>query len=167
MGIDPGIAHTGYAIVENHGQNLSLEDLGIIVTSSKSPFLDRLKTIGSRLEDLINKHQPSEVAVEEIFFAANPKLALTLGHVRGVALYLAAKSQLPVFEYTPLQVKEAMVGYGRATKDQVRKMAKMLLHLKELDIHDDASDALAVAICHFHSSSFRSSWPQKQLEKQL
>ena len=155
MGIDPGIAHTGYAVIESLDQELHLHDVGIIKTSPKESFPDRLKKIGASLETIMKGYQPSEVSIEDIFIASSPKLALKLGQARGVAIYIAGKAQTQIFEYTPLQVKQAIVGYGRATKDQVRIMTKILLNLKELKVHDDASDALALAICHHHSSQLR------------
>jgi len=155
MGIDPGIAHTGYAIIESQDRQPLLHDLGVIKTSSKISFPDRLQMIGTSLKEIIERYQPSEVSIEDIFVASNPQLALRLGQSRGVAVYVSCQLQVKVFEYTPLQVKEAIVGYGRATKDQVRKMAKILLNLTQLTVHDDASDALALAICHYHTSQLR------------
>ena len=155
MGIDPGIAHTGYAVIESVDQKLLLHDIGIIKTSPKESFPDRLKQIGTSLEKIIEKYRPDEVSVEDIFIASNPKLALKLGQARGVSIYIACKTHTQIFEYTPLQVKQAIVGYGKATKDQVRVMTKLLLNLKELKVHDDASDALALALCHHHSSHLR------------
>ena len=155
MGIDPGIAHTGYAVIESLDQKLLLHDIGIIETSPKKSFPDRLEKIGSSLEKLIIEYQPDEISVEDIFVASSAKLALKLGQARGVAIYIACKAHTQIFEYTPLQVKQAIVGYGRATKDQVRVMTKILLNLKELKVHDDASDALALAVCHHHSSHLR------------
>lgn len=155
MGIDPGIAHTGHAVIESLDQKFLLHDIGIIKTSPKESFPDRLKKIGDSLKKIIEEYRPDEVSVEDIFIATNPKLALKLGQARGVVLYIASKTQTQIYEYTPLQVKQAIVGYGRATKDQVRIMTKLLLNLKELKVHDDASDALALAICHHHSSHLR------------
>ena len=155
MGIDPGIAHTGYAVIESVNQKLLLHDIGIIETFPKESFPDRLKKIGISLEKIIEEYRPEEISVEDIFIASNPKLALNLGQARGVVIYVAGKMRTQIFEYTPLQVKQAIVGYGRATKDQVRKMTKLLLNLKELKVHDDASDALALALCHHHSSHLR------------
>ena len=155
MGLDPGIAHTGYAVIEVQDQELILDDLGIITTSSDASFVKRLTKIGSALEKIIEKYQPSEISIEDIFIAASPRMALKLGHARGVVMYVAGQSQARIYEYTPVQVKSAVVGYGRAGKDQVRKMARTLLHLEKLNVHDDASDALAVAICHYHSSRLR------------
>ncbi|MCL6582574.1 MAG: crossover junction endodeoxyribonuclease RuvC [bacterium] len=155
MGIDPGIAHTGYAVIDSQSQELSLCEAGIITTSSKTNFAERLKKIGNSLQELIEKYQPSEAAVEDIFIATSPRLALKLGEARGVAIYVATRCQVAIYEYTALQVKEAIVGYGRATKDQVRRMVQTLLNLKELKVHNDASDALAVAVCHCHSLGLR------------
>ncbi len=155
IGIDPGIAHTGYAVIECKDQKIYLHHLDIIITSPNTSFPERLKKIGLAIEEVVKKYQPEEASIEDIFFAASPKLALKLGQARGVALYTICKAQVRIYEYTPLKVKEALVGYGRATKDQVRKMAKIILNLKELKVHDDASDALALAICHHHFSQFQ------------
>ena len=155
MGIDPGIAHTGYAVIDCHDQELTPLDIGIIKTSSDTCFPERLKKIGATLEEIIEKYHPCEASVEDIFVAASPRLALKLGQARGVAIYVAGRAQVAIYEYTPLQVKEAIVGYGRASKDQVRKMVSVLLNLKELKIHDDASDALAIAVCHYQFSRLR------------
>ena len=155
MGIDPGIAHTGYAVVDCQDQELTPLDIGIIKTSSTISFPERLKKIGVSLEEIIEKYRPAEASIEDIFVAASPLLALKLGQARGVAVYVSVKAHVAVYEYPPLQVKEAIVGYGRATKDQVRKMVRILANLKELKVHDDASDALALAVCHYQFSRLR------------
>ena len=155
IGIDPGIAHTGYAVIDCQDQELVPLDVGIIKTSPYICFPERLKKIGNSLEEIIEKHHPCEASVEDIFVAASPQLALKLGQARGVAIYVAGRAQVAIYEYTPLQVKEAIVGYGRASKDQVRKMIGVLLNVKELKVHDDASDALAIAICHYQFSRLR------------
>lgn len=155
IGIDPGIAHTGYAVIDCQDQELTPLDIGIIKTSSTICFPERLKKIGISLEEIIEKYHPSEASIEDIFVAASPRLALKLGQARGVAVYVTSRAQIAIYEYSPLQVKEAIVGYGRASKDQVRKMVRVLLNLKELKVHDDASDALAIAVCHYQFSRIR------------
>ncbi len=156
LGIDPGTAITGYGLVRSDGDNLVLEDYGVITTLSGSPLPARLQRIYRELRALIEERSPMAVAVEEIFFSRNVRTALTVGQARGVALLAAAEAGLAVHEYTPLQVKQAIVGYGRATKDQVQQMIKMLLGLETIPQPDDAADAIAVAICHIHSARLTS-----------
>lgn len=156
LGIDPGTAITGYGLVWSDGDNLVLEDYGVITTLSGSPLPARLQRIYRELRALIEERSPMAVAVEEIFFSRNVRTALTVGQARGVALLAAAEAGLAVHEYTPLQVKQAIVGYGRATKDQVQQMIKMLLGLETIPQPDDAADAIAVAICHIHSARLTS-----------
>ena len=156
LGIDPGTAITGYGLVRSDGDNLVLEDYGVITTLSGSPLPARLQRIYRELRALIEERSPMAVAVEEIFFSRNVRTALTVGQARGVVLLAAAEAGLAVHEYTPLQVKQAIVGYGRATKDQVQQMIKMLLGLETIPQPDDAADAIAVAICHIHSARLTS-----------
>ena len=156
LGIDPGTAITGYGLVWSDGDNLVLEDYGVITTLSGSPLPARLQRIYRELRALIEERSPMAVAVEEIFFSRNVRTALTVGQARGVVLLAAAEAGLAVHEYTPLQVKQAIVGYGRATKDQVQQMIKMLLGLETIPQPDDAADAIAVAICHIHSARLTS-----------
>lgn len=151
MGIDPGFAITGYGIIRYEGNKFNVIDCGAITTSAGMNLSNRLLILSGRLEDLINAYKPGVVAVEELFFNKNIKTALTVGHGRGVAILSAARMGLHVYEYTPLQVKQAVVGYGRAEKAQVQQMVKIMLNLKEVPKPDDAADALAVAICHAHS----------------
>lgn len=152
MGIDPGFAITGYGIIEYIGNRFSVIDYGAICTAVGEPFQERLLKIGERLNELIEKYHPEAISVEELFFNKNIKTAILAAHGRGVALLAAAKSGVGVFEYTPLQVKQSVVGYGRATKQQVQQMVKVILNTQEIPKPDDAADALAVAICHAHSS---------------
>jgi crossover junction endodeoxyribonuclease RuvC len=151
MGIDPGFAITGYGILNYEGNKFSVLDYGMISTEASMPLPQRLLAINNKLEELIGKYNPSAVAVEELFFNKNIKTALNVGHGRGVALLAAAKSGKDVFEYTPLQVKQAVVGYGRAEKSQVQQMVKAILNLPAIPKPDDVADALAVAVCHAHS----------------
>ncbi len=150
LGIDPGSKTTGYGFIEQHGNHLRHLDNGAIHTNSKSELALRLQHIHSEICRLIDKYQPDAVAVEQVFMARNPASALKLGHARGVALLAGVNAGLPVFEYSALQVKSAVVGYGRAGKNQVQQMTRVLLNLPEI-AQEDAADALAVAICHAHS----------------
>ncbi len=150
LGIDPGSRITGYGIVEKVGNRLVHIDNGAIFTDTADDFPGRLKIIFDGLMAIIAKFRPDQVAVENIFFATNPQSALKLGQARGAAIVAAVHSNLPVSEYTALQVKQAVVGQGRAEKEQVQKMVKALLGLPEI-AQADASDALAVAICHINS----------------
>ena len=150
LGIDPGSRVTGYGIVETQGNRLRHIDNGIITTNPNTPLALRLKAIYDGVAQVIALHQPTAVAVEQIFLAKNPQAALVLGHARGTAMVAAVNAGLEVHEYTALQVKCAVVGYGRAGKDQVQQMVKVILHLPEIS-QEDAADALGVAICHAHS----------------
>jgi crossover junction endodeoxyribonuclease RuvC len=152
LGIDPGTAITGYGLVKGEGDDLTLVAYGAITTSSDWPLPERLQRIYQELTALIEDQQPTAAAVEELFFSKNVRTALSVGQARGVALLAAANARLPIHEYTPLQVKQAIAGYGRATKDQVQQMVKMLLALDCVPQPDDAADAIAVAICHIHSA---------------
>ena len=152
LGIDPGTAITGYGLVKGEGDDLTLVAYGAITTSSDWPLPERLQRIYRELTALIEDQQPTAVAVEELFFSKNVRTALSVGQARGVALLAAANAGLPIHEYTPLQVKQAIAGYGRATKDQVQQMVRMLLALDSVPQPDDAADAIAVAICHIHSA---------------
>ncbi|MDD2852705.1 MAG: crossover junction endodeoxyribonuclease RuvC [Desulfuromonadaceae bacterium] len=150
LGIDPGSRITGYGVVENSGNRLVHIDNGAIFTDTAPDFPGRLKTIFDGLMEIIARYHPDQVAVENIFFATNPQSALKLGQARGAAIVAAVHCGLPVAEYSALQVKQAVVGQGRAEKGQVQKMVRALLGLPEI-AQPDASDALAVAICHINS----------------
>ena len=150
LGIDPGSKATGYGFIEQQGNRLIHLDNGAIFTQSQDPLAVRLQRIYKELCSLIEKYQPEAVAVEQVFMARNPASALKLGHARGVALLAGINAGLTVAEYSALQVKSAVVGYGRAGKNQVQHMTKVLLSLPEI-AQEDAADALAVAICHAHS----------------
>ncbi len=155
MGIDPGLSFTGYGVVETDAAGRLRHILnGTIPTSSRTPFVDRLSRIHRELHTVISEQQPHQVAVEEVFFAKNPKSALLLGHARGVAILSAAMAGLPVFEYSATETKKAVCTYGRAGKDQVTAMVKALLRLQE-DLSEHAADALALCICHVHSHRTR------------
>jgi crossover junction endodeoxyribonuclease RuvC len=151
LGIDPGSRITGYGIIEQQGNRLQHIDNGAIFTRSDDDLADRLKIIYDGLIRIIVDYAPQAVAVEQIFVAKNALSALKLGHARGAALLAGVNAGLPVFEYSALQVKNAVVGYGRADKRQVQQMVRTLVALPEI-AQEDASDALAVAICHAHSA---------------
>ncbi|MCL2014432.1 MAG: crossover junction endodeoxyribonuclease RuvC [Oscillospiraceae bacterium] len=152
LGIDPGYAIVGYAIVKYTGSKFTVVDYGTISTKSEWEFTDRLLHIYKRLEQIIGEHNIDAMAVEKLFFTTNQKTAMDVAHARGVIMLTARIRGAPVFEYTPLQVKQAVAGYGKAGKKQVTEMTKRLLSLKETPKPDDAADALAVAICHCFSS---------------
>ncbi len=151
FGIDPGSARTGFGCVETDGSRHRLIVSGAIATSPGAPFPDKLLAIHTRLGDLLHDCRPDYVAIEDLFHAVNARSALKLGHARGVAMLAAAEAGIPVFEYTPAEVKRAVVGYGRAEKQQVQSMIKLILGLEMAPSPHDAADALAVAICHIHS----------------
>jgi len=148
MGLDPGTAITGYGLVKFDGSKFSLVDCGCVRTSTEFPLSERLQSIYAELTGVIRLYKPEQFAVEELFFNKNARTALAVGHARGVAMLAASNSGLPVFEYTPLQVKQAVTGFGRADKTQVQYMVKTILALPEAPTPDDVADALAVAICH-------------------
>ncbi|HEY5675014.1 MAG TPA: crossover junction endodeoxyribonuclease RuvC [Malonomonas sp.] len=150
LGIDPGSKATGYGFIEQQGNRLIHLDNGAIFTRSQDPLALRLQIIYRELTRLIEHYRPDAVAVEQVFMAKNPASALKLGHARGVALLAGINAELAVAEYSALQVKSAVVGYGRAGKNQVQQMTRTLLNLPEI-AQEDAADALAVAICHAHS----------------
>ncbi len=150
LGVDPGTAITGYGVLETIGNKFKLLDYGCIRTEAGIALEQRLAHIYQGIILLINHWHPEEVAIEELFFNKNTRTALTVGHARGVIYLAAAHQKVSIQEYTPLQVKQAVVGYGRADKQQVQYMVKTLLNLSTLPKPDDAADALAIAICHAH-----------------
>ena len=156
LGIDPGTAITGYGIVEGEDDNLAALTYGTITTPASQPLPQRLQQIYRQLQALIVEWRPESAAVEELFFSKNARTALVVGHARGVVLLALADAGLPIQEYKPAEVKQAVAGYGRASKEQVQGMVQLLLGLNEIPRPDDAADALAVAICHFHSARWRS-----------
>jgi crossover junction endodeoxyribonuclease RuvC len=151
FGIDPGSDRTGYGCVETDLARHRLVVSGAIRTSPAASFPDKLLRIHTALSGLLERCRPDTVAIENLFHASNARSALKLGHARGVAMLAAVEAGLPVVEYTPAEVKRAVVGYGRAEKHQVQQMVKLLLGLTALPVPHDAADALAVAICHVHS----------------
>lgn len=158
LGIDPGLAIIGYGVVEKKGNSFKLIDYSTIKTSSKLDDVTRLSKLYDQLIELIKKYDPDQMAVEELFFNKNVKTAIRVGQARGVILLAGSKQGIQVAEYTPLQVKQAVVGYGRASKRQVQQMVKALLNLEEIPKPDDAADALAISICHGHSYASKQKW---------
>ena len=151
FGVDPGSVHTGYGCIEASGNRYRVLTYGALSPETRETFPEKLFVIRAGLAALISKHEPEVVAIEDLFYARNAKSALKLGHVRGIAMLAAAEAGLPVAEYSPTEVKRAVVGYGRAEKHQVKAMVMLLLGLANPPSKLDASDALAVAICHAHS----------------
>jgi crossover junction endodeoxyribonuclease RuvC len=151
LGIDPGTAIMGYGLIAQQGNRLKSIKYGVLRTAATLPLAARLLQIHQGLEAIIQEYQPDAVAVEELFFNKNTRTALAVGQARGVILLAAEQAGVEIAEYTPLQVKQGVVGYGRAEKKQIQEMVKMLLCLEEIPKPDDAADALAIAICHAHS----------------
>jgi len=153
LGIDPGTAIVGWGIIETDGRKIGTQVVpkvlgcGIITTKSGTPDADRLEIIFDSISAIIKKERPDFVAVEQLFFFKNQKTVMTVSQSRGAIILSIRKSRTPMFEFTPLQVKQAVCGYGRADKNQVQEMVKTLLHLKEIPKPDDAADALAIALC--------------------
>ena len=154
MGIDPGLADVGYGVIEQSGKGREIRHLahGVIRTSAGRPMAERLEKIYRELSDLIRLHEPDEIAIEELFFSSNVKTAMVVAQARGVAILATAESKTPLAEYSPPQIKQALVGNGRAAKRQVQMMVRAVLGLEEVPRPDHAADALATAICHLHQS---------------
>ncbi len=151
IGIDPGYAIVGYAILDYSKNKFTVIDYGSINTKAGTDFSKRLLKIHKGIELLIGQHKPEALAIEDLFFNKNTKTAIKVSQGRGVAMLCGALNGIEVFEYTPLQVKQAVCGYGRAQKRQVQEMVKIILKLDSIPKPDDAADALAVAVCHAHS----------------
>lgn len=152
LGIDPGTAIVGYAVIAERDGKLSMIACDVITTPAHTPLSERLQTIYKHLIEIIATYQPNEAAMEELFFAKNARTAMTVGQARGVAMLALANGGLPISEYTPKQVKQAVTGYGSANKDQVGEMVRILLNIPTIPRPDDAADAAAVAICHLHTA---------------
>lgn len=155
LGIDPGYAILGYGIIDVKGNRFSVVDYGSILTDAGTEMPVRLQEIYNKLTELIYKYKPDEASIEELFFNNNAKTAIRVGEARGVAVLACANGNLKIGEYTPLQIKQALVGYGRADKKQVQYMVKTMLNLEAVPKPDDTADALAAAICHAHSAGRR------------
>jgi crossover junction endodeoxyribonuclease RuvC len=150
LGVDPGLARTGVAVVEGRPGALRLVHAGCVETAAGQDGAQRLAVLFAELEDTVRRHRPEAAAVEELFFATNRRSALLVSEARGVVLCVLARAGLAVAAYTPMQVKEAVAGYGAATKPQVGRMTRALLGVEKIDGPDDVTDACAVAICHHH-----------------
>jgi crossover junction endodeoxyribonuclease RuvC len=156
MGIDPGTATTGYGLVtEDEGGEARLVRCGVIETAAGTPMPERLQQLYREITGLIHDAAPVAMAIEVLFFGRNVTTALTVGQARGVVLLAAAQSGVPVYEYKPAEVKQALVGYGNAGKQQMQEMVRMMLGLDAVPRPDDAADAVAIAICHLHSQRLR------------
>jgi crossover junction endodeoxyribonuclease RuvC len=155
LGIDPGSLVTGFGVVEEQANRLHVLAWGAIRTTTRQPLYERLRRIYDGLSEAVGTWKPNAVSVERVFFADNPKTALTLGHARGVALLTVAHASLPLVEYTALEIKKAVVGYGHAAKPQMQRMVQTLLRMEAVPEPVDAADALAAAICHLHTQGFQ------------
>jgi len=153
LGVDPGTAIVGYAVVSARGDDLSMIACDVITTPARMPLAERFQQIYQGLVEIIGIYHPQEAAIEELFFAKNARTAMTVGQARGVAMLALANGGLPISEYTPKQIKQAVTGYGSAGKEQVGEMVRILLKLPAIPRPDDAADAAAVAICHLHTAS--------------
>lgn len=152
LGIDVGFAICGWSIVEKEKGQLKLIDYGVITTKSTEVEASRLTKVYDGLIDIIERYSPDNMSVEDLFFFKNQKTVIKVGQVRGVILLAGDKKGLPIFSYTPLQVKTAVTGYGRSEKEQIQKMVKLIFKLKEIPKPDDAADAVAVGVCHLNTS---------------
>lgn len=152
LGIDPGYAIVGCGIVRYERNNFSLVGYGAVTTDKDMPFNERLTKIYDDITELLEKFKPDAVSIERLYFNTNQKTAIDVAQARGVIVLAVEKAGIPIFEYTPLQVKQSIVGYGRAEKQQVQEMTRIFLHLDKIPKPDDAADALALAICHGHAS---------------
>lgn len=153
LGIDPGYAIVGCGVVNFTENHFSLMGYGAVITKAHTPFNCRLEKIYDDVSELIKRFSPDAVSIEKLFFNSNQKTAIDVSQARGICILAAQKNRVPIFEYTPLQVKQSVVGYGRADKCQVQEMVKVLLCLDKVPKPDDAADALALAICHAHAST--------------
>ena len=152
LGIDPGYAIVGYGVLKYEKSRFSVLDFGAVTTQAGEPFDARLATIYTDLCCIFQKYRPDVMAIEKLFFNTNKKTAVDVAQARGVILLAAKMNGAQIFEYTPLQVKQSVVGYGRAEKKQVQEMTRSILGLSAVPKHDDTADALAMAICHGHCS---------------
>ncbi len=155
LGLDPGLRCTGYSLIQTGPEGYNIIDCGTLKSSTKDTISDRLKDISKQLQGILNEYLPDQAALEETFMAQNPKSALLLGHIRGALLLTISLLNIPAFEYSPREVKMAIVGYGAADKYQVRSMLQNILHSNLEEYPLDATDALAVAVCHIHTTGQR------------
>ncbi len=154
LGIDPGLAISGYGILNYVGNKFEVIDYGAVITDSTEEFPKRLKKIYDSYMNLFELYKPEAVAIEELFYNKNTKTAIAIAEARGVHLLAAENKNIPLYEYTPLQIKQGIVGYGRAEKKQIQEMVKVILKLDKVPKPDDVADGLAAAICHAHSLKF-------------
>lgn len=161
LGIDPGYALMGWGVIEVQGSRMRLIDYGCVETQAGTPMQHRLRTLQLGLRNLVNIYKPDEVAFEELFFAHNVTTALMVGAARGVAIIAATEYTENLYEYTPMQIKQAVTGYGKADKKQVQQMVKLLLHLDAIPKPDDAADAIACAITHAQAGAAKEHFRMK------
>lgn len=154
LGIDPGFAITGYSIIDYVGNKFTLISSGAVLTKAGESFPLRLLKLNDDLEQIISEYKPDALSVEELFFNNNAKTAINVAQARGIVLLAGVKNNIATFEYTPLQIKQAVTGYGRADKIQVQRMVKSILGVDKLPKLDDTTDSMAAAICHAHSAKF-------------
>lgn len=154
LGIDPGFAITGYSIIDYNGNKFNLITSDAVLTKAGVSFPLRLEEIYKQLDEVIKQYKPDAMSIEELFFNNNAKTAINVAQARGVILVVARMNGIPIYEYTPLQVKQAVVGYGRADKMQVQHMVKVILNTEKLPKLDDITDSMAIGICHAHSAKF-------------
>lgn len=154
LGIDPGFAITGYSVIDYEGNKFKLITAGAIETKAGVSFPLRLTKIYDDMQMLVNEYKPDAISVEELFFNNNIKTGINVAQARGIVLLVGCKAGIPTYEYTPLQVKQAVVGYGRAEKKQVQKMVQSILKVEKVPKLDDITDSMAIAICHAHSAKF-------------
>lgn len=152
LGIDPGYAIVGFGVIKYEANRFSVIDYGAITTPAGMPFVERLDIIYKELNELFKKYKPEAMAIEKLFYNTNAKTVIDVAQARGVTVLAAYQNNAEIFEYTPLQVKQSVVGYGRAEKKQVQEMIRVILNLEKVPKPDDTADALAMAICHAHSS---------------
>ena len=152
LGIDPGYAIVGWGVIEYNANKFSVIDYGAVTTEAKTPFNDRLKQVYDGIDTIMKRYSPQALAIEKLFYNTNAKTVIDVAQARGVINLAAVQNNIPIFEYTPLQVKQSVVGYGRAEKKQVQEMTRVILKLEKIPKPDDTADALAMAICHAHAS---------------
>lgn len=152
LGIDPGYAIVGWGVIEYNANRFSVLDYGAVTTQAGTPFNDRLKMVYDGIDIIMKRWSPKALAIEKLFYNTNAKTVIDVAQARGVINLAAVQNNIPIFEYTPLQVKQSVVGYGRAEKKQVQEMTRVILKLEKIPKPDDTADALAMAICHAHAS---------------
>lgn len=152
LGIDPGYAIVGWGVIEYTSNRFTVVDYGAVTTQAQTPFNDRLKAVYDGIDSIMKRYSPEALSIEKLFYNTNAKTVIDVAQARGVINLAAVQNNIPIFEYTPLQVKQSVVGYGRAEKKQVQEMTRVILKLAKIPKPDDTADALAMAICHAHAS---------------